>query len=446
MIANSGVVRTIAAALRHGRATQAELRTYQDAQFRRLVAHAYERVAYYRKLFDRHRLHPRHIRGLVDLELIPISTKQDLRATPVNQLVDRELDPAQLIAVRTSGSSGEPFTIRRTWMEQSLQYLFRLRAFHHFGIGLRDRDASLGLVRDDDPKDQKLIGRAIRAVGLQPALEVDGLQDPRDIIRELAAFQPDVLSGMPGMLCRVADQVLAEQRYQIQPRLMVVGGEVLTPLMQQRLLDAFGVVPLQTYGSHEFPLIGWECRDTGEMHTCDDGVVVEVLRDGQPVEPGDRGEVVATNLHAYSMPFIRYRLGDIVTRGRAACACGRPFATITAVQGRMIDYFPLPDGRTLHPYQILGSFIRGADGWIRHYQLLQERLDRIVLRVVPAEAPSVDQLARIQRSVLPLLGPGVEFQVSLVEDIPLEESGKFRPSRSLVASEHDLRSHPAAHA
>jgi len=155
---------------------------------------------------------------------------------------------------------------------------------------------------------------------------------------------------------------------------------------------------------------------------------------------------VATNLHAYSMPFIRYRLGDLVTRGREACVCGRPFGTVAAVQGRMIDYFPLPDGRTLHPYQILGSFIRGADGWIRQYQLLQERLDRIVLRVVPMEAPSVDQLTRIQRSVLPLLGPGVEFQVSLVDDIPLEEGGKFRPSRSLVASDPDRRSTPAAHA
>jgi hypothetical protein len=100
----------------------------------------------------------------------------------------------------------------------------------------------------------------------------------------------------------------------------------------------------------------------------------------------------------------------------------------------MIDYFPLPDGRVIHPYQILSSFIGGGDGWIRQYQLLQEREDRIVLRVQPAQTPDSERVAALERSVLSLLGPRVDFRVQLVDDIPLEESGKFRPSRSLVRS------------
>ncbi|MGH2400611.1 MAG: hypothetical protein ACRDF6_12300, partial [bacterium] len=89
----------------------------------------------------------------------------------------------------------------------------------------------------------------------------------------------------------------------------------------------------------------------------------------------------------------------------------------------------------LHPYQILTSFIAGGDAWVRQYQLLQERKDRIVLRVLPAESPGPDRIARIEHSVAGLLGAGVQFQVQLVSDLPLDANGKFRPCRSLALTE-----------
>jgi phenylacetate-CoA ligase len=165
-------------------------------------------------------------------------------------------------------------------------------------------------------------------------------------------------------------------------------------------------------------------------------VLVEVLRDGQPAEPGERGEVVVTNLHAYAMPFIRYRIGDLATRG-AACACGAPFSTIGQIQGRMIDYFPLPDGRMLHPYEIVSRLVWGPTEWLKQYQLVQERRDRVVLYAVVAHPAAAEQAERVERTVRPILGQGVEFELRLVDRIPLESTGKLRPSRSLVHSEYD---------
>jgi phenylacetate-CoA ligase len=242
-----------------------------------------------------------------------------------------------------------------------------------------------------------------------------------------------MLNGIPGMLCLVADYLMASGRKDIRPRILVTGGEVLTPLMRQRLYNAFGVEPLQTYASHEFPLMGWECRQTGEMHTCDDAVIVEVIKSGRPAGPGEDGEVVVTNLHAYAMPFIRYRLADVVTRGNERCGCGQPFSTVRAIQGRMIDYFPMPDGRLVHPYEIL-RLIPRVDAWIRQYHLLQDRADRIVMQVVPSQAsvPELQQL--IAKAVAPLIGPGIEFQVRVVDAIPPGPGGKRRHSCSLVAS------------
>jgi phenylacetate-CoA ligase len=213
-----------------------------------------------------------------------------------------------------------------------------------------------------------------------------------------------------------------------------VGGEVLTPVTRRRLTQAFGVEPVQTYASHEFPLMGWECPVSRELHTCDDAVILEVLRDGRPAGEGEDGEAVVTNLHAYAMPFIRYRLADVVTRGVEQCRCGQPFSTIRAVRGRMIDYFLLPDGRRLHPYRIIEKLLGGMDSWIRQYQFQQDRPERIVFEVVPLQPVTAELQNRIEQQVRPLLGPGVQFEVQIVDRIQFGPGGKYRHSRSSVSS------------
>jgi phenylacetate-coenzyme A ligase PaaK-like adenylate-forming protein len=431
-------VRTALAIRRHPRASRAEVKAFQDAHLRRLVLHAYENVPYYRKLFDRNRLHPRHIRGTADLDLIPISSKQDMRERPAHQLLDRTVDQGRLLTVCTSGSTGEPFTVRRTWLEQAFKVLLQQRCWQAFGLRLPERIMKVGRGRSPDSKDAKLVGRLLQAAGIHPTLSIDGIvQPPEEVVRRLETFRPHLLVALPSILCITADHLLAHGRQDIRPRILSVGGEVLTPLMRRRLTQAFGVEPVQTYASHEFPLMAWECGVSGELHTCDDGVIVEVLRDGRPASAGEEGEVVVTNLHAYAMPFIRYRLADLVTRGSDQCACGQPFSTIRAIQGRMNDYFSLPDGRRLHPYRILERLLPEGDAWIRQFQLLQDRPDRIVMQVVPSQPPTPELRERIARAISPLLGAGIEFQVRIVETIPLERSGKYRHSRSLVSSVYE---------
>ena len=431
-------LRTAWAVRRHPRASRAEVKAFQDAHLRRLVLHAYENVPYYRELFDRNRLHPRHIRGTADLDLIPISSKQAMRERPAHQLLDRTVDQGRLLTVCTSGSTGEPFTIRRTWLEQAFNVLYWQRCQRSFGLRLHERIMNVGRGRSADPKDTKLVGRLMRAAGIHPTLSIDGIvQPPEEVVRRLETFRPHLLGALPSILCLTADYLLAQGRQDIRPRILAVGGEVLTPLMRRRLTQAFGVEPVQTYASHEFPFMGWECGVSGELHTCDDGVILEVMRDGRPAAAGEEGEVVVTNLHAYAMPFIRYRLADLVTRGSDQCACGQPFSTIRAIQGRMNDYFSLPDGRRVHPYRILERLLPEGDVWIRQYQLLQDRADRIVMQVVPSQPVTPELQERIARSISPLLGAGVEFQLRIVEAIPLERSGKYRHSRSLVASMYE---------
>lgn len=437
MISRLPFLSTAYTLLRHSRVTREQITAFRNQQLRRLVAHAYENVPHYRRLFDQNGLTPHDIRSVDDLAALPITSRRDLQSLPEKEIVARGVDPKRLVVHVTSGSSGEPLTIRRTWLEERILEMLRLRAMRDIGLQSTDRRASVVLAQPTHPRDSQLPLRILQTFGLYRRMQIHCLLPEEDIVRALRNFRPDVLTGFAGVLSRVAQSIGEDDRLLIRPRFVVVGGEVLTPLMRQQIAQAFAAPVFDSYGSHEFKLLAWECSETGEFHTCDDSLIIEVLRDDRPVAPGERGEVVGTALHSFAMPFIRYRLGDVVTKGSATCQCGRPFSTLRDIQGRMIDYFPLPSGRVIHPYEIVLLLIQQEDSWIRQYQLIQERTDRIVLRVVPSTPPPQQQLVLLEKEVSTLLGQGVEFHISLVPEIRLEPNGKFRVSRSLVQSAYD---------
>jgi phenylacetate-CoA ligase len=217
----------------------------------------------------------------------------------------------------------------------------------------------------------------------------------------------------------------------------VTGGEVLTPLLRQRIIESVGGRVVEMYGAHELGLVAWQCPGRGTaLHVADDGVVLEILKDGRPAGPGEAGEVVATPLHAFAMRFIRYRLGDLVTRGPAPCPCGAPFSTVLTIQGRMLDHLVMPDGSLVHPYALVPVLLH-AGRWLGQYQLTQETRERVVLRVTALAPPAPGELRALEAAIQAGLGAGVHVQLLVVPEIPPEINGKFRASRSLVASVYD---------
>ncbi len=206
--------------------------------------------------------------------------------------------------------------------------------------------------------------------------------------------------------------------------------------MRKQIEQGFGAPLRDTYGCVEFNLIASQCCGNGVMHTCDHGVISEVLSGEKPTPFGERGEMVLTGLHSFAMPLIRYRIGDVVTRGTAGCACGSPFATISAIQGRMVDHFQLPDGRLLHPWKIIISVFDDPK-IVSEVQLLQETRSRVVMRIVPQRPISESEMSHIRGGASRLLGPDVTLDIQLVARIQQEATGKFRTSRSLVESQYD---------
>jgi phenylacetate-CoA ligase len=427
---------TLYAMLRHPHVERKQLVAFQNERVRRLVAHAYRNVAYYRGLFDRHGVKPDDIHKVEDLRLIPTTSRKQLQALPPEQIIAGDVNPQHLIWRDTSGSSGRSLRIRRTWLEERLHGAFRLRALRSLGLRAHDRHCYVMGQWNSQRPDHQIIQRLLATFGIARQVIVDFLLPPEEIVCRLKEIRPAAVTGYPVVLARIAQVVDKKELQALRLRFVGTGGDVLTSLMRQQIEEGFGALVYDMYGSHEFNLLAWQCRTTGDFHTCDDGLVTEVLQGDRPVNEGESGEVVGTDLHSFAMPLIRYRLGDVVTKGSPACRCGQPFSTIRTIRGRMIDYFHLPDGRVVHPFQLWGAR-REKTHWIRQYQVTQERIDRIVLRVVPWHAPSAQELAAVQEPAISFLGPLVRFEVNLVPEIRMEPNGKFRVFRSFIDSPYD---------
>ena len=82
--------------------------------------------------------------------------------------------------------------------------------------------------------------------------------------------------------------------------------------------------------------------------------------DGRPTD--DVGEVVGTELHNRSMPFVRYRQGDLARISDEPCRCGRHTRLLVDLVGRRNDGFILQGGRMLSPGFLLDASYRAVLG------------------------------------------------------------------------------------
>ncbi|MCW5977797.1 MAG: phenylacetate--CoA ligase family protein [Bryobacteraceae bacterium] len=422
---------TLACLWEHPWTSRRRLIRFRDRKLRFLIHHAYANVPFYRRRFEAAGVRPEDIRSAADLARLPLTAKQEVRTAAAQEILARGIDEKRLVLHYTTGSTGEPARVRRTKVEEHLLQMFRVRALGMLGRRVRDRSAkvrSSGVPTDRRSWD----GRSLQdRLGIFPWREVSCLQPIEAMARELAQYAPDVLSGYAGVLTEVAALWGRMPGERPGPRLVFTGGEVLTPAMRAAIRDGFRAPVFDIYGSHEFNLLAWECAETGAYHVCDDNVIVEVIKDGRPAAPGESGELVATGLHSYAAPFIRYSLGDIVTLEAETCRCGLPFQTIREVRGRTMDYCVLPDGRKMHHWELIPMSFWDMP-WHRRYQLVQQATDCFVLFVIPTQPPPEGDLERLQAAVMEKAGQNVNFQVECVSEILFGEGGKHRLCRSEI--------------
>jgi phenylacetate-coenzyme A ligase PaaK-like adenylate-forming protein len=227
---------------------------------------------------------------------------------------------------------------------------------------------------------------ATLSIGVHRVLALPATLPLPELVEALDRFQPTYLNVYPSVAMWLADEQQAG-RLRLSPEMLVTVGELRTPAMTQRLLDAFGVHPFDVYGSTE-GLFGSECQHHQGIHLFEDTTLVENLDpDGRSVPAGQPGaRLLVTNLHNLVQPLLRLEVTDLVTLDPDPCLCGRTLVRVRAIHGRSDDVLSLPahdGGRVaVHP---LHFALLTRDPQVREFQVLQHG-PTLRLRIVPNPA------------------------------------------------------------
>jgi phenylacetate-CoA ligase len=251
-------------------------------------------------------------------------------------------------------------------------------------------------------------------------------------VRTIADLQPTVYAGTPSFLKILLDKA-AELAIDISSLKKALVGAEAFPAALRSDIRARGVNALQCYGTADLGLIAYETMDGGggvcDGMMLDEGVILELVRPGtgDPVPPGEVGEVVVTTLTP-EYPLLRFATGDLSALLPGPSSCGRTNHRIKGWLGRA-DQTTKVRGMFVHPSQI-------AEIMLRHKSIIRARLvverpaggDEMILLVElgePMEAP--ETIAESLQSVTKMRGT-----VRVVPEGSLPNDGKVIEDRRPV--------------
>lgn len=403
------------------------LASWRLRRIRSLVDHAARKVPLYRSLYRDAGYRPGDLRTWADFRALPTLSRDALAEVPLQDRLAEGTDPASCLHSRSSGSSGRSLTVFHQADGVAIQGLAFLRMFN-MGMDYRPWHRHAYIYTAPFPS-------AGAAGGLYPQHFIHTLAPIPETLKELRRLQPQVLSCYPSHLRELLAAVGIGEDLGFRPQAVWVNSEMSSPSERKAMAARLGCPVYDEYSTEELTRVASQCRQ-GRYHVYEDMVHMEVLDPSGAASDGV-GDVVATALHSFAMPFIRYRQGDLAQLRPSTCGCGRRFQELESLEGRRNDAFVLPSGRVLSS----GFLLDAAYGLLMELKLdvldfTFEQLtpERVQVELVVGPSFPVHGCEDVSRYLMDIFGEPLTLQVSEVEVLTRTASGKRNPIRSRVSS------------
>lgn len=385
---------------------------------REIAIHAAAHVPLYRERYAAVGADPRAIRDWAAFERLPLMDKASVRDGFPDRSVAEGADLQGCILSTSSGSSGQMMTIPhradRLWPYLiSSQRMLRWAAGDRYPFWYRQAY----VYTSEYP--------LLRVPGFYPLSFIPTAAEPERILASLERLRPQILHTYPTVL-RDLVAIAPERMAALRLRGVSVGSELSTQAERDGWGVVLGVPVRDEYSTEELGRIASQCPE-GRYHLHEDIVHTEILdEDGRPT--AGIGEVVGTELHNRTMPFVRYRQGDLARISDEPCPCGRHTRLLADLVGRANDGFLLRDGRTLPAGFLLDVSYRAILGLpadaVSAYRLVQRDPDAATFEVVPGPAWTDAAPAAIEASLRAELPASITVPVAVVAEIARLPGGK----------------------
>jgi len=344
-----------------------ELRAVQARRLRGVLAFAWK-VPFYRRLWGAAGIEPGDVRGLDDLAKLPTYSKSDLMESleahpPLGDFHGLDTHPPerrpQIVIQTTSGTTGKPQPLLFGPKSREIQNALLARVYMLQGMRRDDVVHSVygfGMVNGG----HYIRETVIHWIGAQLLSAGTGAETrSAQQVALMRDFGVTVLTGFGDFVRRLAD--IARENG-IEPgrdiRLRMITGH-LGPEGRAPMSEAWGGCAVYDwYGVGDTGIIAGEGADQSGMYIQEDAQLLELVHPdtGQPVAPGEPGDMVCTCLFKDDVfPIIRFNTHDVTEEITGEAPLGIPFRRILGFRGRSdnmvklrgINVFPTAIGAVL---------------------------------------------------------------------------------------------------
>lgn len=364
------------------------------------------------------------VRGTDDISSWPLLDKNSVHAAPADFHSGRTWFKAH---ASTGGTTGMPIELIRSPESIVAEQVCLDRMI--VALGVEPTNVRTAVLRGDnikDPTDMKPPFWRDALGGRRLLLSSNHLTDKtlRDYVEALRRFEPELLWVYPSsleLLCRLIGAAGAKLHV---PRVLS-SSEVLKPSAWLLARQVLGCKLVDYYGQAERIAFAYALAPT-QYFFLPGYSYVELLPHSSDDSSAPAFEIVGTSLWNEAMPLVRYRTGDLVrlpwnyaeheieqiTQGLCA---------FEGVIGRDQEVLYAPDG--MRVLTGIDHIQREVEHIVR-IQVVQDALDRVLIRVVPARGFNESDAKRLERNARNKIPRSIDLRIEITETLERTQQGK----------------------
>ena len=394
-----------------------------DKKIKRLVRYAYQNVHYYHSNWFDRGINISDIITKEDLAKLPVLSKEEILRNK-KLLISKE-NLGRLYTRKTGGSTGMTLHFKKEARALAINDAIMWRCYRWYGIDIGDRQVrfwGVPVTRELRWKEQ-LKDFVLNRIRIS-AFDISRKTCLREYER-IRRFKPAYFYGYTTAIygfCLFMKEFGIDLN-ELNLKAVICTAEKMYPHHRKLFDEVFECPVVDEYGCAEHGIIAFQCKE-GNMHIMADHLIVEFLDENdQPVQPGEPGRIVITDLDSYAMPLIRYDIGDIGRASNKKCSCGVNLPLMEVLEGRKEDFIRTVDGKLVHAAYLCYTL---KDDTVHEFKMYQKSLDKFLVQIVKSPLFSKNSEKALEKKLRTALGDNVHITFEYMDRIPREKSGKLR--------------------
>ena len=445
-----------------------ELKRIQWEKLKEIIRHAYDKVPFYRDKFKKVGFMPEELKNPSDLLHIPPTTKDEIMENFPDGITAEDANRNTWQYVATAGTTRRVMAIhdldKRVINWAAGLRDAKLAGNHDLGekwlqipphmctniCGMNDQGPvepiwskklfSLLLSKDYSNLKKYLYQlvysrreKIYRRLTL-PSFGSEGTNIPEEdlnhYLSKIQQYRPKVVIALPAYLYALAKYIIGKQLEPPPVKVVKPIGGSTTSAMVKVIKEGFRCDFFDSYGCSEMGWMACECPEHNGLHLFMDLYYIEICRNGKPVNSGEPGRILITDLSNKAMPFIRYDIGDVGRWVDGVHHCDRHAIRLEVV-GRIQDTISNSKGKLFPSDDICNFFYKYPA--LDNFQLVQKGPLKFDLLLVPKNGVAIDTGSMVNDFNL-FFGDNCSLNPYVVKSIKPEDGGKFRFVKAKTSS------------